>query len=456
MTTDLRDALHALHDDARRGATDLPTHPLVARARRRRTLVRTGYGAAGLGTAAAVVVGGVTLTGRLGRPTPPPPAVTTTAPAPTPTPTPTSDPSPTPSWTPTAEAPFQPDLALCGTTVDNLSGDLQVFTTDAYRADRGAPLTAPYEVDVAGAAGERVTVAPTVAVLVDASPGAAEDQPTVVGVAGQALPGPAARVLDGASEGGGPLASVRLPLTLPFVMCPGMDGAGGTPPDGEYRVWTQVELTKDGTTHSGWGAAFLTVGPEPAPHEARNYLGTGERLDSSLDQSWCGGWTSQAGLSPDQWAATTGALTAEATGWVENGQLVVALDLRNHGPRLASVEVRYPSYYVVTNDPFPWPDGRDSGPFLPPVIVHAGNIGTVDGAPHETLGGPTPSWIPRTALDRGAAIGLETSVGPVTCTQFFGTPWPSGSYTVYAFTEVGLLDGTVTRVQAAPLTVTVP
>ena len=72
MTTDLRDALRSMHDDARRGAPELSAAPLVTLARRRRALVRTGYSAAGIGTAAAVAIAGVGLGARLEqRPAPP-------------------------------------------------------------------------------------------------------------------------------------------------------------------------------------------------------------------------------------------------------------------------------------------------------------------------------------------------------------------------------------------------
>jgi hypothetical protein len=456
MTTDLREALRSLHDDARRDAADLPTRPLVARARRRRTLVRTGYGAAGLGTAAAVAVGGVALSGRLGRTTPPPPAVTTTAPAPSPSATHAAEPSPTPSWTPTAAAPFQPDLAACGTTFDPYDGDINVYTEETWQVDPGATARLDYRVELEAAPGERISVAPVTSVLVAAPPEGRTGDPVVVGVAGAPLPGLAARVLEpsvGEGEGGDGAgwASLALPLDVPYVMCPGTTGAGGPPPAGQYEAWTRVQLVKDGTTHASWGSAYGAVGPWP--HGPRQYAPEGTvQIDSSADQSACGQESFYSADDPYSWSPSTGDLTATASARLDGGKVVVALRLANSGSALQGAEIRYPTYYVVN-------DVRISSlgqSIKEGSIIRGGNVGEAASPSNGWTGGPTPTWTPARNLAKGGAVQLETNVGDFTCTFALGERWPSATYTVYAFTEVGMPDGTSTTVFAPAVTLTVP
>lgn len=473
MTTDLRDALQSMHDNARRGAPELSAGPLVTLARRRRALVRTGYSAAGIGTAAAVALAGIGLGGRLEQhPAPPAPVVTTTAPAPTPstTATPTPTPTSTPSSSPSATAPaaFQPDLQACGTAApDPIAGDFKAFGSEAWSTDVGGPLITRYLVLPDGALGDKVSAGPVAAVLVEASqPSGSGQSPRVVGVAAQPMAGPSPQVLTAAPEANlGPGAlGIQLPVRASFVMCPGVKGAGGPPPAGSYVAWTKIEVVKDGQTRSAWGPAYGTVGTTPTATSggeagvppARAHLPAGTvRLDSQADQSRCG---TDAHVWSDSWAATMGAVTGQASAALDGGNLVVTMHLTNTGTAMSDVEVRYPSFFVVNDSPIAYPYGpAGNGQQLPAGrVLHAGNIGDVKTSAAGSLGGPAPSWTPRTALASGGALDLETGVGPYTCTTAWGTTWPSGSYTIYAFTELALPDGTGTSVQAAPVRLTVP
>jgi hypothetical protein len=122
MTHDLRSTLLTLQDRARAAAPELRPGPVVTRARCRRTVVRTGYGALGLGTAAAVAVGGVALTGRLGRTAPPPPPAVSTSSAPAPSPTASPTPPPTPTTDPWPSALSVPAVPACGGPVSTPAG----------------------------------------------------------------------------------------------------------------------------------------------------------------------------------------------------------------------------------------------------------------------------------------------------------------------------------------------
>lgn len=473
MTTDLRDALRSMHEDARRGAPELSAGPLVTLARRRRALVRTGYSVAGIGTAAAVALAGVGLGGRLEqRPAPPAPAATTTAPAPTPsttaTPAPTLSSTPSSSPSTTAPAAFRPDLQPCGTAApDPISGDFEAFGLEAWSTDVGGSLLTHYQVMLAGAPGDKVSAGPVAAVLVDPGQLSGSGQsPRVVGVAAQPMAGPSPQVLTAAPEAmlGPGAVGVELPVSLSFVMCPGLKGAGGPPPAGSYVAWTEFQVVQDGHTRSAWGPASGTVGPTPTPTAggevgvppARAYLPAGTvRLDSHSDQSLCG---TDPHLSSDTWTPTTGAVTGQASAALDGGNLVVRMHLNNTGAAVNDVEVRYPSYYVVNDSPIPNPYTTDPNaqPFAAGRVMHTGNIGVATTSGAASLGGPTPSWTPRTVLAGGGSLDLETSVGPYTCTTAWGTTWPSGSYTIYAFTDLVLPDGTTTSVQAAPVRLTVP
>lgn len=471
MTTDLRDALRSMRDDARRGVPELSAAPLVTLARRRRALVRTGYSAAGIGTAAAVAVAGVGLGGRLEQhPAPPAPVVTTTAPVPTPSTTPTPRPTATPSSSPSATAPaaFRPDLQPCGTVApDPMSGDFEAYGSEVWSTDVGGSLLARYQVMLGGAPGDKLSAGPVAAVLVDADqPSGSGQSHRVVGVAAQPMAGPSAQVLTAVPEAiAGPGGvGVQLPVGLSFVMCPGVKGAGGPPPAGSYVAWTKLQVVMDGQTRTGWGPAYGTVGPTPTPTAggevgvppARTYLPAGTvRLDSHSDQSFCG---TDPQLSSDTWTPTTGAVTGQASAALDAGNLVVSMHLTNTGAAVNDVELRYPSYFVVNDNPIPNPYTRDPNaqPFAAGRVMHAGNLGMTTTSGAASLGGPTPSWTPRTVLAGGASLDLETSVGPYTCTTAWGTTWPSGSYTIYAFTELALPDGTDTKVVAAPVRLTVP
>lgn len=85
MGYDLKSGLGRLGADLA-GGDQLPVDLLVAQARRRRTVRTATYGAVGVGTAAAVTVGGMTGLGLLDRrdPAPAPPATPTQEPTPTP------------------------------------------------------------------------------------------------------------------------------------------------------------------------------------------------------------------------------------------------------------------------------------------------------------------------------------------------------------------------------------
>lgn len=473
MTTDLRDALRSLHDEARRDAADLHTRPLVARARRRRTLVRTGYGAAGLGTAAAVAVGGVALSGRLGRTTPPPPAVTSTAPAPSPSATHAAEPSPTPSWTPTAAAPFQPDLAACGTTLDVPQKAALTFSTDEYAvADPGQPLTQVLDVGGIGHPGERATVAVLGAVLVASGEGTDPYGP-VVGVAAGPLPGPAARVLgDPAYDVPDGTGHAMVSYEAPFVMCPGTDGAGGPPPQGLWSVWSQVQAVQDGAVRTAWGESSLQVGdvpptPDPAPTssaldpvilpEGTKRARTGDGMPVRTDQSSCSydaATVTLAGSRPlaAEWTGTGGPITATATAWIENETLVVGLHLVNNGPALTNATVRYPTFYAT------------SDAVNPPVIGAAGNVGVgwsnayyPPAEPGTSMGPRAATWTTVSSWPAGGALDLELDAGLFTCTFAPGGgtkwAWMTASWPLYASTEV-TVGGKTTPVRAPAITLT--
>lgn len=83
MGYDLKAGLGRLGEELA-GDDTLPVDVLVAQARRRRTVRTATYGAVGVGTAAAVTVGGMTGLGLLDRREPVPPATPTQEPAPTP------------------------------------------------------------------------------------------------------------------------------------------------------------------------------------------------------------------------------------------------------------------------------------------------------------------------------------------------------------------------------------
>jgi hypothetical protein len=453
---DLHDALHDLHHDFRGAVTDRPAGPVLAAARRRRTRTRVGYGAVGVGAAAALVVAGLNLDSW--QPTPPPPAVTsTTAPAPTPTPTPTrtAAPNPTPSWTPTPETPYEPDLSACGTSVDPGNAEEDgpgVSMADSWSADPGEPLSLPWQVFVQGAPGDRVAISAAGAYLTQGGPDARGDVTTVIGVATAALPGPAARVLGEPNYPGSHYSTLALPLDLGFVMCPGADGAGGPPPKGDYLVWTAVTLTQDGSTSTLWGSAYGQVGPWT--DVLKNYLPEGTtRYEASMDSASCVNLDlAGLGLTPQAWTATTGALTVEGSARFEDGVVVVSLRLANGGKALPYLDVRYPSFYVVTNEPF-------STEYVPQFP--AGTVAHASNTREDFMSAPNPyaaapRWAQGASLGTGGSLDLETATGSRTCASNWSSPWASISYTVYAFTDVTLPDGTTARIKAAPITLTVP
>lgn len=470
MTTDLRDALRSMHDDARRGAPELSAGPLVTLARRRRALVRTGYSAAGIGTAAAVAVAGIGLGGRLDQhPAPPAPVVTTTAPVPTPSTTATPAPTPTstPSSSPSATAPatLPTGLAACGMTLDTTGSDFSAYAPEAWQATVGDSVLPIYQLVLAGAVGDRVTVRPAATFLVDGSQ-LGNAAPKVVGVAAASMPAPTEEVLAAVppTSGGGASVGVKARFGFTYVMCPGVQGAGGPPPQGTYVVWTRFDVVKDGKTSSAWGFAYgafdaaptSTAGGDVGVSPARAHLPAGTvRLDSHSDQSFC---ATDPQLSSDTWTPTTGAVTGQASAALDSGNVVVRMHVTNTGAAVNDVEVRYPSYFVVNDNPIPDPYTTDPNaqPFAAGRVMHTGNIGMATTSGTASLGGPTPSWTPRMVLAGGGSLDLETSVGPYTCTTAWGTTWPSGSYTIYAFTELVLPDGTDTQVVAAPVRLTVP
>lgn len=453
---DLHDALHDLHRDFRGAATDRPAGPVVAAARRRRARTRVGYSAVGAGAVVAVVAAGLSLHGP--RPTPPPAETSTTAPTPTPsatpTPTPAAEPSPTPTWTPTTPPPFQPDLSACGTVVGDGPQDPFVYSADAWAADPGAAVSIPWRVVVDGAGGDRVAVSVDDAYLTQGGPDAGDGVglTTVIGVPTTPLPGRAARVLeaglDGEAQNG-----LALPLTVPFVMCPGVDGAGGPPPNGDYLVWARVSLEQGGTTRSSWGFTYGRVGAWA--DDPRFYLPEGTtRYDAHADDSGCDQiWVSRLGITTEQWLPTTGRLTARASGRLEDGRLIVSLSLTNSGKAVPYLQVRYPSFYIVANQDFAgqwvprFPAGR---------LLDAGNTGPQATLFPDDIRGETPRWTARASLPANGSLDLETALGPTMCVSLYGDPWPSIGYTIFAFTEVALPDGTVTRIQAAPMTFTAP
>ncbi|HMO11271.1 MAG TPA: hypothetical protein PKB06_07180 [Actinotalea sp.] len=145
---DLNDVLRGLHHEFESRASEPVAGPIVAAARRRRVVARTGYAAVSTGLVAALVVGGLALADRE-QPLPP---ATSTIPTDTPSVTPT--PSDAPAPTPTRPA-FEPDLAACGGTFDDgfhdPTVDLFAFAADlrgtggradrvpAHRGDRRRP-----------------------------------------------------------------------------------------------------------------------------------------------------------------------------------------------------------------------------------------------------------------------------------------------------------------------------
>jgi len=128
MTDDFRRDLHALADDSPGNA--LPVDALLSRVHRQRFARTTAFSLAGVGAAAALVLGGITVANHWQSspfvPIAGPSPTTSSAPSPTPTPTPVA--TPTPTATTTAETPGELGFTLGS---DGSIGDLPLNAPEA-------------------------------------------------------------------------------------------------------------------------------------------------------------------------------------------------------------------------------------------------------------------------------------------------------------------------------------
>lgn len=456
MPFDLRSGLHALHDEVHRTGVGLPVPALVARARRRRALVRTGYGAVGAGTVAALVVGGTAMAG-LWRQDAAPVAET---PTPTPPPSPSAGPSPVSTPSP-SQPPFAPDLALCGTTVPTFddSQAMSVYGGDYVEPALGAPIQLSLQVSVPEDwGGETVSVGALTGALTEIDDTTLEA--TVVGVPAAPLPPAADQTLDRASSEGVPGAATWLTLTTPFVMCDGTPGAGGPPHAGEYVVLFQVSMVHAGETRTQWGGSAVAVdgvidaaappAATPPDDPARTVLPAGTpRIGPLMDQSSCGLPPSDVGATAEAWTVEPTTVTAEATAERDTSGVVVSMRLRGAGAGLDGALVRYPSFFLVG-------DGALVGFGSGARVMAAGNLGGPVIAGSGWAQSSAVSWTAVPSWPAGVGVDVGTDVGPYTCTFAGGQTWPSGTYQVYPFTEITLADGSTQTVRAPAVTLTVP
>jgi hypothetical protein len=446
---DLANALGAVAERATAAASPLPVDRLVGRLHRTRTVRTATYSAIGLGAAAVVTVGAVAADGLIADrdPAPAPPA--TDEAGPTPDRTPAARPTPTPSATPT-EAAWQPSWDLCGTPADDL-----LARDDSTPGDGGGwRLEAPWE-HASNALNEPMTLKAvlfpplfprdaaedvaariTDALVVEAGTG------EVVAVADR----PADDVTHGlaTSEDGLSLA----PTTFGFAACTASPLTGGSGslaeplPEaaaGTYWAITVAEITTgDGSVvttldfvgYVGASPEETAPGTEPSspPRQPVTLtadtplrLAVGETLNNRTDDfrvgdTWCG--VSAPAAAP--WLATTptpgGPLALSATGFLADGELVLQLTTTNTGAAITGASALDPDITVVS------PNGQvidAAGGF----VSHGQVIGRARDSSREFV---TPSWA------TGAQTQLETSIGPFTCTFMYGTPWPTGTYEVYA------------------------
>lgn len=474
MDYDLNRGLRDLGDDPDVRAATLPLDRVLRRAHRRRAARVTGLSAVGATTVVALAVGGMAITGNL-RPDPAPPVV-----VPSPTPSVTASPSPITAPSPTEtpepreaqEAPYEPDLSACGTTLSEFDYD---YDTDLMMTSAETPNPEPGEsvrarVDLATGqdwAGDRVSIAPLDAFLTSM-----DDVPyrwRVVAVPASPLRAASAAVLADGGLDGVPGAHTSLDVDIPFVMCPGAQGAGSTPPVDSYVMWFRGQMVHADTALANWGAWPVTVGtppdtgwtgetstPDPAaptaPIDTLLPEGT-TRIGPMMDHTSCGAPASDVGVAPTSWQATGGTYTATASAGLDGGDLVVTMEVHQSGAPLADVQVRMPSFYVVAG----FANTADSPLLVPsdtPRVVGAGNLGgpTLDNG---YASGPT-QWVPVSSWATGSALRLENDVDRFTCTFMLGQYWPSGTYQVYPFTQVRTSDGTVVDVNAPMVTFTVP
>lgn len=476
MDYDLNRGLRDLGDDPGVRAATLPLDRVLRRAHRRRAARVTGLSAVGATTVVALAVGGMAITGNL-RPDPAPPVV-----VPSPTPSATASPAPTTTPSPTEtpepqETAYEPDLSACGTRmyddINDHDTDLTMNAAEPPNPDLGEDVQ--MLVDFATGqewAGDRVAVAPLEALLTSVDDVAY--QWTVIAVSAAPLRAPAAEVLADGRLDGLPGSSTSLDLDIPFVMCPGTQDAGSTPPVGSYLLWFRGQMVHADATLTNWGVWPVTVGtpvdtgttdgtppdasaePDPAASRAPNgtLLPEGTtRIGPMMDHTSCGAPASDVGVAPTSWQATGGTYTATASAGLDGGDLVVTMEVHQSGAPLADVQVRMPSFYVVAG----LANTADSPLLVPsdtPRVVGAGNLGgpTLDNG---FASGPI-KWVPVSSWATGSALRLENDVDRFTCTFMLGQYWPSGTYQVYPFTQVRTSDGTVVDVNAPMVAFTVP
>lgn len=475
MDYDLNRGLHDLGADPDVRAASLPLDRVLRRAHRRRAARVTGLSAVGATTVVALAVGGMAITGSL-RPDPAPPVVVP-SPAPTITASPTPTTAPPPTRTPEPqETPYVPDLSACGTTLD---GRIYDYGTDLALSAAEEPNPGPGEnvrmlVDVATSqawAGDRVSLAPLQALLTSSQDVGSHS--TVIAVPAAPLRAPAAQVLTEGGIGGAPGAHASLDLDIPFVMCPGTQDAGSTPPVGSYLLWLEGQMVHADATLDNWGVWSVTVGtpadtgstgatppdsavgPDPAtptpPGDKLLAEGT-TRIGPKMDQTSCGAPASDVGMGPTSWQATSGTLTASASAGLVDGHVVVTMQVHRSGAALTDIQVRMPSFYVTAGMAV-----GSTGALEPSGtqrVIGAGNLG--DHLPGDSGPGSPIQWVPVSSWAAGGTLRLENDIDVYTCTFMLGQTWPSGTYQVYPFTQVRTSDGSVVDVNAPVVTFTVP
>lgn len=477
MTDNLRRSLHDLSQSEREHLAPLSVDLLQRRAHRSRVLRRTAQTAAGAGTAAAVVVGGMAGAAAL-RDRGPQPAPVATAPgpsaSPTASPTPTRTPTPTP--TPTAPA-FQPRWEDCGETVwdDSLwtiedDGTQWVLQTPSYR-ERDVTTRSSLDLELAAMSESGGQESVTVRIL-DAVALQYDQESftyTVAGVAGAPLTATAAgdlavSVLAGQMPAGLPLPTIDLTLTsCDAAPATGGDGSLEAPLTGDwYDILVTAEVIRAAgevlTVHSvvsGMGEVpyheepTIPSGTPPATtardpiqlllnapvrlgtDATRNNVSEGRDNDPAL-ATWCGADAAAMGLGTGVSTEGTPATVTGTAFLSDTKELILQMTTTNTGPTLTNSQVQFPDVWVVK-------DGRVVGKAYDPSPTAY----------------KAPTW------PTGSTVQLEMSIGQFTCTFMYGEYWPAGTYQLYASHGLSVPGtassaGRVDMVHSGPLSFTLP
>lgn len=413
---DLRDLFAAAGAEERAAADPLDVAALLGRAHRRRTVRGATYSAVGVGTAAAIALGAVSADGLWRDDSQPvlPPASESPTPLPSASPTATASPA---TAAPLPGPTFEPAWSTCGTVhaLDSLQGydpdgdALWLSTTDVDAEQYPRPVDEPFELTATmnsssdrGAADVHLTTAYLVA-----EPTVSDGSGSVVAIASAPVDATASGTLAAGGEG------VALPpVSIPFTSCAASPLAGGDgaldrwlDPNGLYLVVVVADVTTaDGVTHPV-ASVVGSVGtaPRATPSESAITMSTTPfrvPADRSTDststegaESWCGA-EAAGSMEPGDVAIAT-----DATGFRDNGQLVVRASLTNAG------------------------SGTISGAWLDTLALIVARDGRQVGIAQLTSSLVLPdAWSPGQTLD------VELSAGRFTCTFMHGEPWPAGQY----------------------------